>query len=220
MKSAIRLAATGLTLLVLLSACVVNAPPVAEVTADGLERRPAKQVDTLYVARGVTLAQYKRVMLDPVEFAFKVDWQSRHPEVTAADMTRIRSQGAGVFYEIFSAALSRQHGYPLATQAGPDVLRITTTISELDLDVTPGTAGTHRMHVVSPADLTLLMELRDSQSGALLVRAIDKEKGRTFGNLTVEDAVSNSEEARRALQMWADLLRAALDNARGTPQAP
>lgn len=125
----------------------MNAPPVAETTVDGLERVQAKQMDTLYVARGV-------------------------------------------FYEIFSAALTRQHGYPLTTQAGPDVLRITTTISELDLAVTPGTGGTHRMHVVSPADLTLLMELRDSQSGALLVRAVDKEKGRTFGNLAVEDAVS------------------------------
>jgi hypothetical protein len=220
MKNAMRAAMIGSGLLALLSGCVVNAPPVAERTADGLVRKESRQVDTLYVASGATLAPYKRVMLDSVEFAFKVDWQKRNPQVTAEDMTRIRSQGAGVFYEIFSSALSRQHGYPLTTQAGPDVLRITATISELDLAVTPGTAGTHRMHVVSPADLTLLMELRDSQSGALLVRAIDKEKGRTFGNLTVEDAVSNSEEARRALQMWADLLRAALDNARGTPQAP
>jgi Protein of unknown function (DUF3313) len=100
------------------------------------------------------------------------------------------------------------------------VLRISATISELDVAATPGTGGTQRMHVVSPNDLTLLMELRDSQSGALLARAVDKEKGRTFGNLTVEDAVSNSTEARRALEMWAGLLRAALDDARGTPQAP
>jgi len=220
MRYAIRITAIGLGALVLLSGCVVNAPPVAETTVDGLERVQAKQVDTLYVSRGMSLAPYKRVMLDSVEIAFKADWQQRHPEVTASDLTRIRSQGSAVFYEIFSAALSRQHGYPLTTQAGADVLRITATVSELDLAVTPGTAGSHRMHVVSPADLTLLMELRDSQSGALLVRAVDKEKGRTFGNLTVEDAVSNSEEARRALQMWADLLRAALDNARGTPQAP
>ena len=220
MRNAIRVATMGLGALAVLAGCVVNAPPVAETTVDGLTRVQAKQVDTLYVAHGASLAHYKSVMLDHVEFAFKADWQSKHPEVTAEDLTRIRSQGSGVFFEIFSAALSRQHGYPLVTQAGPDVLRITTTISELDLAVTPGTGGTHRMHVVSPADLTLLMELRDSQSGALLVRAVDKEKGRNFGNLTVEDAVSNSEEARRALQMWADLLRAALDNARGTPQAP
>ena len=33
----------------LLSGCVVNAPPVAETTADGLVRVQAKQVDTVYV---------------------------------------------------------------------------------------------------------------------------------------------------------------------------
>jgi hypothetical protein len=203
-----------------LGGCVVNAAPTPEQTVDGLSRVQSRQVDTLYVARGASLVNYKRVMLEPVEIAFKADWQQRHPEVTPEDITRVRSQGAAVFYEIFSAALSRQNGYPLATQSGPDVLRISTTISELDLAVTPGTGGTNRMHVVSPADLTLLMELRDSQSGALLARAIDKDKGRAIGDLTVEDAVSNSEEARRALQMWADLLRAALDNARANPQAP
>ena len=220
MRNAIRLAAIGLGLMTLTSGCVVNAPPVAETTVDGLERVQAKQVDTLYVKRGASLAQYKQVMLDSVELAFKADWQARHPEVTASDVTRIRSQGAGVFYEVFSAALTRQHGYPITTQPGPDVLRISATISELDVAATPGTGGAQRMHVVSPSDLTLLMELRDSQSGALLVRAVDKEKGRTFGNLEVEDAVSNSAEARRALEMWAGLLRAALDAARGTPQAP
>lgn len=219
MRSAIR-ASIGLSLLMLSGGCVVNAPPVAETTVDGLVRKPAKQVDTLYVAKGVSLAPYKQVMLDSVELAFKADWQARHPEVTASDITRIRSQGAGLFFEIFSAALTRQHGYPITTQPGPDVLRISATISELDVAATPGTGGAQRMHVVSPNDLTLLMELRDSQSGALLVRAVDKEKGRTFGNLTVEDAVSNSAEARRALEMWAGLLRAALDDARGTPQAP
>ena len=62
------------------------------------------------------------------------------------------------------------------------------------------------------------MELRDSQSGALLARAIDREKGRAFGNLQVEGSVENSAEARRALEMWAGLLRGALDNARTRPR--
>ena len=108
----------------------------------------------------------------------------------------------------------------ITTQPGPDVLRISASITELDVR---GHAG-HRRHPTHvrglACDLTLLMELRDSQSGALLVRAIDKEKGRASGNLQVEGAVANSAEARRALEMWAGLLRAALDAARGTPQAP
>ncbi len=201
----------------LFAGCVVNAPPVTEQTADGLARVPGTQVDSVYLKRGATLAGYKRVMLDSVEIAFKQDWQKQHPEVSAADITRVRSQGAGVFYEIFSSALSMNNGYPLTTQPGPDVLRVSATISELDLSTTPGVGGSQRMYVVSPGDLTLLMELRDSQSGALLVRAIDREKGRAIGNLQVADAVSNSAEARRALEMWAQLLRSALDSARAAP---
>lgn len=207
----------GLAMLTMLSACVVNAPPVTEKTTDGLVRVQSKQVDTVYAARGVTLARYKRVMLDTVDLAFKLDWQKRNPEVSESDIARIRSQGSAVFYEIFSSALTMNNGYPLTTQPGADVLRVSASITDLDVAAAPGTVGTQRMFVVSPSDLTLLMELRDSTTGALLVRAIDREKGRTFGNLQVESEVSSSTEARRALEMWAGLLRGALDGARATP---
>ena len=101
-------------------------------------------------------------MLDPVELAFKLDWQKRHPEVSESDVARIRSQGAGVFYEIFSSALTLNNGYPAHEDAGADVLRVTASITELDVAATPGTVGNQRMYVVSPSDLTLFMELRDS----------------------------------------------------------
>ena len=204
-----------------LGGCVVNAPPVAEKTADGLERVPAKQVDTVYAVPGVKLAPYRRVILDSVEIAFKQDWQQRHPEITATDITRIRSQAAAVFREVFGFALSANGGYGLTTQGGPDVLRISTTISELDVaKASTNATGEQRMYVVSPQDLTLLMELRDSQSGALLVRAIDREKGRTSGNLQVGSEMANSTEARKALEMWAGLLRNALDEARAAAEKP
>ena len=212
--------AIGVATFALLAGCVVNAPPVAERTPDGLVRIQSKQVDTVYAVPGVTLARYKRVMLDSVDLAFKLDWQKRHPEVSESDVARIRSQGSAVFYEIFSSALTLNNGFPITTQPGPDVLRVTASITELDVAASPGTAGTQRMYVVSPSDLTLLMELRDSTTGALLVRAIDREKGRAVGNLQVEGAVSNSAEARRALEMWAGLLRGALDSARNPVAAP
>ena len=207
-------------LVLMLAGCVVNAPPVAERTPDGLVRVQSRQVDTVYAVPGVSLARYQRVMLDSVDLAFKLDWQKRHPEVSEDDVTRIRSQGAAVFYEIFSSALTRNDGYPLTSQPAPDVLRVTASITELDVASTLDSAGSKRMYVVNPSDLTLSMELRDSTTGALLVRAIDKEKGRAVGNLQVADAVSNSAEARRALEMWAGLLRGALDGARNAPPAP
>ena len=203
-----------------LAGCVVNAPPVAERTSDGLVRIQSKQVDTVYALPGVSLARYKRVMLDSVNLAFKLDWQKRHPEVSESDVTRIRSQGAAVFFDIFSSALTLNHGYPLVTQPASDVLRVTASITELDVAATPDSVGNQRMYVVNPSELTLSMELRDSTTGALLVRAIDKDKGRAVGNLQVADAVSNSAEARRALTLWAGLLRDALDSARQAQPAP
>ena len=220
MRIANREVLIGLGAVALLSGCVVNAPPVTENTSDGLVRVQSKQVDTVYAKPGVSLARYKRVMLDSVELAFKLDWDKRHPEVSESDVARIRSQGAAVFYEIFSSALTLNNGYPLATQPGADVLRVTASITELDVAATPGSTGTNRMYVVSPSDLTLSMELRDSTTGALLVRAIDREKGRATGDLRVEGAVSNSTEARKALELWAGLLRGALDSARDAPPAP
>lgn len=205
----------AIPLLALLAGCVVNPAPVNENTADGLVRVTGGRADEVYARPGAALGHYRRVMLDSVELAFKPDWQKRHPEVTADEVTRIRSQGAGVFREIFGFALSTHGGYGLATQPASDVLRVSATISDLDV---AAAAGTSRMYVVSPSDLTMILELRDSQSGALLVRALDRERGRQAGDLRVEDAVSNSVEARKALEMWAGLLRAALDEARGTPQ--
>lgn len=220
----------AVSVLASLSACVVTSPapdkqtlksesdaPALDQALPGLVRVPSKQVDAVYVARGATLAPYQRVMLDSVEIAFKADWEKRHPEVQADDMARFRSQASAVFHEIFSFALSKNGGYGLTTQAGADVLRVSASITELDISATPGTVGAQRMYVVSPGDLTLLMNLRDSRSGAVLVHAVDREKGRTFGNLQVADSVSNSAEARRALEMWADLLRKALDDARAAP---
>lgn len=203
-----------------LAGCVVNAPPVAERTPDGLVRVQSKQVDTVYALPGVSLAKYHRVMLDSVDLAFKLDWQKRHPEITESDITRIRSQGSAVFNEIFTSALTLNNGYPIVTQPGPDVLRVTASITELDVAGAPDSFGNKRMYVVSPNDLTLLMELRDSTTGALLARAIDRDKGRAVGNLQVADAVSNSAEARRALELWAGLLRGALDGARNAAPAP
>jgi hypothetical protein len=220
MNFQLRASIAGVLVFATFTGCVVNAPPVAERTPDGLVRIQSKQADTVYAVPGVSLARYQRVMLDSVDLAFKLDWQKRHPEINESDITRIRSQGAAVFYEIFSSVLTRNNGYPLVTQPGPDVLRVTASITELDVAGAPDGKGGTRMYVVSPSDLTMLMELRDSTTGALLARAIDRDKGRAVGNLQVADAVSNSAEARRALELWAGLLRGALDRARNAAPAP
>ena len=62
---------------------------------------------------------------------------------------------------------------------------------------------------------TALIELYDSVSGDILVRAIDRRSARNFGAGFSANNVTNSAEARRIIRIWAVALREALDNARG-----
>ncbi len=209
----------------LLCACATTVPASTDPEAvEGLVRMPATRVDTVLAAPGVSLANYRRVMLDPVDIGFEEGWEERNPGVTIDDLTRIRSQAGAAFRQIFGFALSSNDGYGLTTQPDSDVLRVSTTISNLDVTRSSADAATQRpSYVVSSDDLVLLMDLRDSRSGVLLVRAIDRGTVRAAGDLRVEDSVLESSDARRALEMWAGLLREALDEARansagGTPQ--
>jgi hypothetical protein len=194
----------------------------AEQTLDNLTRVENAKVDVLFVAPGVSLAKYREVMLDPVEVAFKADWHEKHPEVTREDVARLRGQFSATFHDAFVQELQRNGGYPIVNEPGPDVLRLRASIVDLDISApdtrSPGAPPTR--YVISPGEMTLLAELRDSESGALLARAADRQRGRQSGELQVATGATNAAAAQRAFKFWAGLLRQALDAARQSKATP
>jgi Protein of unknown function (DUF3313) len=198
----------------LLASCVI-APKSTDSTPDGLVRVQSKRVDMLFIAPGMSLSRYKRVMFDNVDVAFKADWQVNHPNIPPEDIANIRYGAASIFRTVFAEELEKG-GYAIAETPGPDVLRVSASIVDLGI-VGGSTAGTEDKghgYIVSTADMSLVAELRDSQSGANLARAVDRKRGRSYGNLQVADQASNTAEARQAFALWASYLRDALDAAR------
>jgi hypothetical protein len=197
--------------------CVVSNPGEPGRSVDGLTRIQSKRnIDSVYTAPGTSLAGYRRVMLDPVQVAFKKDWQSSHPNVSAGDVERVRAEAAALFRDTFSSELEKG-GYATAQAPAPDVLRVAVSIVDLDFVApsAPSTSGSGS-YGLSPSGMTLLAELRDSVSGAILVRAADHERGRQSGNLQIADDMSGSNEAKSAFAMWSGVLRDALDDAKAT----
>jgi hypothetical protein len=210
-------AAIATCLSLALAACVI-APGPADQTPDGLAKVQSTRTDSLYVAPGTSLARYRRVLLDNVDVAFKPDWQARHPEVSAEEVAMIRHGAASVFREEFATELAKG-GYSMANAPGPDVLRVAASV--VDLDIVSGGAAdpAAAQYMVSVADMSLVSELRDSQSGAMLARVADKTRGRKQGNLKLSGQAAQTAEARAAFTMWAGYLREALDDARKAPPA-
>lgn len=210
-----RLAPVFLGAFVLVLALTSGAAEPPATTHDGLQLTKSKKLDLLYVQPGATLNGYTKVWLEPVQVAFSKSWKPDPRKVDSQDRERIRTELASEFQRIFKDELEGRGSYAVVTTAGPDVLLVLPAI--IDLYITaPDTQETGRSKVysVSPGEMTLVVELRDAETGAILARAVDR-KGRSFGPMQWNTRGTNTVEARRILRAWAVTLRDAMDAARG-----
>jgi tRNA/tmRNA/rRNA uracil-C5-methylase (TrmA/RlmC/RlmD family) len=198
------------------------ASKLPEVTEDGLELRKVKGIDVVYVRPGATLAAYKRVMLDPVEVAFSKDWDPEKTgsrmKLSPADREKLRTELAALFDKTFKEELEKKNGYPVVTEAAADVLRVTPALIDVYANapdtMQPGRSVTF---TVSAGRATLIAELRDSETGAILARVADARETRNDGFMQVSSSVSSSAEARNLISQWARVLRKRLDAVREVP---
>jgi hypothetical protein len=195
-----------------------DTPP--EVTVDGLHLVHGTQMALVYAKPDVDLSQYDRIYLVKPWVSFRKNWlnsQNSIPNqtVTAADMERIKSDLADLFTEVFRQELQNDGGYVLVDGAADDVLVVRPAIYDLDVFApdTPGTAGT-RSAIASVGTMSLYMELIDSVTGDVLVKAYDSKYDRTRTRIQAQNKVRNEAAAREMLGEWAHLLRLALDEAR------
>jgi len=193
-------------------------PP--EVTVDGLHLVQGTQMALVYAKPDVDLSRYGRIYLVKPWVSFRKNWlkaQNSIPNqtVTTSDMERIKSDLAALFTEVFRQELQNDGGYVLVDGADDDVLVVRPAIYDLDVYApdTPGTAG-KRSAIPSVGTMSLYMELIDSVTGDVLVKAYDNKYDRTRTHVQVQNRVRNETAAREMLGEWAHTLRLALDEAR------
>jgi hypothetical protein len=208
----------------LLVAGVATPASAAEPPAewDGLSRAPSKQVDLLYVRPGASLAGYQRLRLDPVQVAFDKNWtpnrdaKSLSQRISSTDMEKIKTDLATEFRKVFKAELGKS-SYAIVDENGEDVLRVTAAIADLSITAPGNSDARSRSYVANAGAMTLVLELRDSISGQLLARVIDRQESRANGRFEVSSRAANSGEAINVMSRWAGLLRKGLDDVKGQP---
>jgi hypothetical protein len=187
---------------------------------DGLEKINVRGLDLVYARPGATLAGYDRIELDPIDVAFRKDW---NPTMTGSriklgseERENIRTGVARIVHEEYVKELQTKSSYKVVDAPGPDVLRVKVKIVNLYVNAPDtGTAGPSRQYTVSAGEMTLLSELYDSETGEVLARVVDRREGRRADGLTFTDSVTNIDQARTAAAGWARILRVALDKAHG-----
>jgi hypothetical protein len=187
---------------------------------DGLQLRSSKRVDRLYVRPEASLSGYKRVRLERLQVAFDKNWKPNDTRrgsarLTSADFDKIKNGLADEFAKVFDAELAKG-GYQITTEAGEDVLDITPLVVDLYIAAPDKmTAGRSYSYTADAGRMTLVAELRDSETGQILARALDARSSSWNGTFRISNSVTNVAEARIIMARWASALRDALDEANG-----
>jgi hypothetical protein len=214
-------------LIIALSGLLLAAPAMAQDEAaedvgafDSLVAIEGAKADIAMIHPDADFSVYKRVFIaDPWVAFIKNCKRTQNSQrrgshrVSDSDMEKIKEAVSTMFKEVFTEKLTENGGYTLADEAGEDVLYIRPAV--IDLDVTAPdtmTAGRSRTYTTSAGAATLYIELYDSVSGAIIGRAADRRTARQSAHqMNWSSSVTNRQEARRMFVIWADRLRAFLE---------
>lgn len=207
----------------LLTACAGSNPVVdtsaeAEVTFDGLYPVKGGSADAAWARPNVDISQYSKIMLQGVGIEYRPGGESGrlysaasridHFEITDEQKRKFEE----VLREAFLKELGRSEHFTIVDEAGPDVLLIRGGLLDVVSFVPPEPIGRGGIYLSRVGEATLVLEIRDSVSEAIFVRAVDRRAAEnTARGFSESNPVTNKVEVRRMASTWARLLRERLD---------
>jgi hypothetical protein len=197
---------------------------------DGLVQVKPKRLDAVFLLPGADFRGYKRIMMDPVEVAMEKNWlrdynrdaSTASQRLTDEDVQKILQAARDGFTEVFTEEY-RKAGMELVTVPGPDVLRMRPGVVDLFIaapDTSMMAAGRTRTYTVEAGGATLFLEVRDSVTGALLGRALDRRDTRTSGRVQVANRATNMADFRALFRQWADISVKGMEELRAHSPVP
>lgn len=219
------LAAALLSSFVLLSGCATPTPtvdvnaPADEMTYDGLYPVKNSLADVAWARPGADISKYSKIMLQGVGIQYRPGGESGrlyhqrsntdHFELTDVQKGRFEK----IMSEKFREELAKSSHFTIVDEAGPDVLLIRGGLIDVVSFVPPESVGRSEIMLSRVGEATLVLEIRDSESEAVLARAVDRRAAENVaGTFQRSNSVTNAAEVRRLAGAWARLLRERLDS--------
>lgn len=189
--------------------------PIGEVNIEGLQQVPARNFEAAFLRPGVTFADYSKLMVKELELAFRTPDREQNQFPLGEDQkTRFRAEMATAFGE----ELGKLQNVEIVTEPGPDVLALHVRVQDI-VARAPGRrvggAGRAGFALETVGELTLVLELRDSESDEVLVRVFDRQAVEGAAMVSGDSVVSTWQGVERLVGRWASRAREGLDRLLG-----
>ena len=215
---------TAVVFSVVLLACQTAPPsiqtgPDAELSFDGLQKVDNSQADVAWARPDIDLSGYTKIMLVNAGIEYR---QVKNRGRTSMDRQKggpyfmndkARGQFETLVTEVFTEELHKSERFTIADEPGPDVLTIWGGLLDV-ISYVPTDPAANRsvIFLSSVGEATLVLELRDSQTGTILARSVDRRAAETISHtFQRSNSVTSSSEVRRLIRFWGTRLREGLD---------
>jgi hypothetical protein len=214
-----------LAAVVVLAACETVAPTIdtgasaEQMSYDGLYPVKSTRVDHAWARSDLDLTGYNKFLLQSAGIHYRLVKASaggRHSSrsgssgfpIKPENRERLRKE----LQDAFLDELGKSDRIDLVTEPGPDVLIFRAAMLDVVSHVPPEQVGRGGIYINSVGEGTLVIELADSETNAILVRAMDRRAAEQHGNMIESSSVTTLAEVRRLARTWARMLRARLEN--------
>jgi len=196
-------------------------------TVDGLHEVDSRKFDQVFLLPGADFGPYAKVIIDDPEVAFRRNWvrdynrdvRGLDGRISDSDAEEILASASDGLAEVYAGAFGKA-GYEIVAAGAADVLRIKVSIINLEINAPDvDRPSRSRSYATEAGEATIIVEARDSLSGALLGRAVDSSRIGDTGFMTVRSSVSNRSDFSRAFKRWAELSVDGLEALKANPPA-
>jgi hypothetical protein len=192
------------------AALAAVADPARAATQAGLVSVNSRALDEVYLRPSQDLAGYRKVLITPPEVSFKKNWlkdlnSTRGPSrwVSPGDAAELAQVAAVSMAKMVTDEFVAK-GYEIVTAPGPGVLRVTPSVTELDVyEPDVGFARPERLFTKDAGTATLGLEMRDAQSGALVGLVSDRGTATQIRRLNNTTQTSNEFWFDAMFRLWA-----------------
>ncbi len=209
---------------VFLSGCANQGPTEATLatdelmTHDGLYPVDNPRADAAWARPDADITGYSKIMLQGVGVQFRPGARSRVNRSTSASDYYVvsperKQRLKEIFSERFREELAKSTHFALVTEPGPDVLLIRGELIDVVSYVPPAQAGRYEIFLERIGEATLVLELIDSESDAIIARSVDRRAAENVSrDFQRANRATTAAEVRRLAGIWARMLREQLDH--------
>jgi len=195
-----------------------NVAPEFEMSFDGLYRRQSNVFSELWVRKQFDIHDYHKVMLAPPFIQYRPLMRPQNDANAPKPLAPSKPQQEALQTTVnaaFREELAKSKYFKLVDEPGPDVLTVRGDLVDVVSYVTPNTNPTDAVTVPVAGEAILVIELYDSISNSIMVRASDRVAAKREAEGETADQVVHA-----TATTWARIFRERLDEAASIPMEP